>query len=252
MMSALAAGSVKPGSVTVSLAPQASVAVVGDEPLIDPLGGIGVVSDLTDRWLSVTKRVRAGGLLEEVRRHYGWSGVQLREAMMAASDGAEGLLLMPGSRQAGYRGTLYGINERNYRPENVARAALEALILELGEGLARMVELGVQARAVRMTGGGSGDAEVRQLVADILGIPVVPVSGEVSPAMGAALQAAWTFFHQSGEDITFEEITSYAVIPEENKRSEPQVARHKLYQAQLERRRALEDVLRGEEWPQGR
>ncbi len=81
MMASLAVGGVKPGSVTVSLGPDAGLAVLGSEPCIDPLGEIGVACDLTDRWLATTKRMRAGKGLEEVRLHYGWNGAQLREAV---------------------------------------------------------------------------------------------------------------------------------------------------------------------------
>ena len=250
MMASLAAGGVTAGSVAVSLAPEAGLAVVGDEPTIDPLGEVGTSCDLTDRWLVSAKRLTAGKGLEEVRRHYGWSGAQLRDAMMAAEDGAGGLLLLPGSRRAGHEGMLYGMAGNNFSSENVARAALEAVLLELGAGLGRMKELGVQPTEVRMTGGGA-DADIRQLVADIAGVPVMPVSGEVSPAMGAALQAAWTFFHQSGEDLIFEEITSYAVVPEVRQRSEPDEDRYQFYQEALRRREALAETMHGEEWPGG-
>lgn len=252
MMATLAAGSVTPGAVTLSLAPQPGLTVVIDRVVVDPLGEIGAGCDLTDRWVSRTKRIRSADLLEEVRKHYGWTGARLREAMMAAEDGAEGLLFLPGSPEAGYRGGLYGVNRSNYRPENVARAALEALLLELGAALTRMRELGVATTTTRMTGGGAADEGIRQLVADVTGVPVVPVSGEVSPAMGAALQAAWTFFHQSGEDLTFEEITSYAVVPEERERSEPEEERFRLYGKQLARQQTLAEVLRGEEWREQR
>lgn len=251
MMMALGAGSVTPGSVTLSLAPQAGISVVCEEALVDPLGGIGAGCDLTDRWLATTKELRTGSALEEVRRHYGWDGPQLREAMMSAKDGAEGLLFLPGSLKAGYRGTLYGMDGRNFRPENIARAAFEALLLELGAGLRRMKELGVQPSLIRMIGGGAADAGIRQVVADVMGLPVLPVSGEVSPAMGAALQAAWTFFHMSGEDLTYAEITTYAVIPEEHQRSEPDANRCRAYAEQLGRQKALAETLRGEEWAEG-
>jgi xylulokinase len=171
--------------------------------------------------------------------------------MFAAKDGAGGLLLLPGSKRAGHAGVLYGMDGNNFGRENVARAALEALLLELSSGLERMREIGVKPETIRLTGGGSADAEVRRLVADVMGVAVLPLRGEVSPAMGAALQAAWTFFHQSGEDLTFEEITSYAVAPEEGQRCEPNQARFKFYQDLLKRQEALVETVQGEQWAKG-
>lgn len=251
VMAAMGAGSVKRGSVTMTLAPQATVAVVCEEPLVDPWAEIGTACDVTDRWLAHSKRVRTGNGLEEARSHYGWTVSELREAMFAAKDGAGGLLLLPGSKREGHAGVLYGMDGKNFRRENVARAALEALLMELGGALARMKDLGVEPETIRLTGGGSADPEVRRLVADVMGVPVLPLRGEVSPAMGAALQAAWTFFHQSGEDLTFEEITSYAVAPEEGQRCDPNRERYRFYQELLKRQEALMETVQGEQWPKG-
>lgn len=135
--------------------------------------------------------------------------------------------------------------------DQVARAGLEALLLELSSGLERMREIGVKPETIRLTGGGLADAEVRRLVADVMGVAVLPLRGEVSPAMGAALQVAWTFFHQSGEELTFEEITSYAVAPEEGQRCEPNQARFKFYQDLLKRQEALVETVQGEQCAKG-
>lgn len=251
MMEVMGAGSVTPGSVTVTLAPVGRVALVCDEARVDPLGEIATGCDLTDRWLATTQTIQAAGGLDQVRRHYGWDGAQMREAMMAARDGSGGLLLLPGSRRAGHEGVLYGLDGGNFRPENVARAGLEALLLEMSAGLERMRSLGVEPEMVRMTGGGAADGELRQLVADVCGLPVLPLRGDPSAALGAALQAALSFFHQSGEDLSYAEITSYVVEPDESQRCEPNQRRYQFYQDLLGRQRVLSEALRGERWSGG-
>ena len=50
---------------------------------------------------------------------------------------------------------------------------------------------------------------------------------------------------QSGENLSYAEITSYAVAPDEQSRCEPDADRHAFYRELLGRQLALEEVLSG-------
>ena len=73
--------------------------------------------------------------------------------------------------------------------------------------------------------------------------PIFSARAEACAALGAALQAAVTFFHLSGEDLTYSEITSYAVEPDEATRCEPGREGHAFYQELLARRRGFGELL---------
>ena len=65
------------------------------------------------------------------------------------------------------------------------------------------------------------------------------------------MQAAVTFFRESGENLTYSEITSYAVAPDEEHRCEPVEERHTFYRELLGRQRGLGEILEGGGLSQG-
>jgi xylulokinase len=136
-----------------------------------------------------------------------------------------------------------GIEGGNFTPVNVARAAMEALAMEFGRGLRRMMQLGLSPAEVRLSGSSSAHPAWRQLLADVLGLHVLSSGRESGAALGAALQAAVTFFHQSGEDLTFAEMTSYATLPEEQTLCVPEGSRHEFYRDLMGRHEQLGELL---------
>ena len=246
MMGALGAGSVSPGTGAVSLAGAAGLQVVCERPRIDPRGDLAACCDLTDRWMLMTKGVQASPVLGEVQRYHGWNAAQMLEALSSAPAGAGGLTFLPENKRTGRKGMLAGIDGGNLTPANMARAAIEAVALELGTGLARMRELGAEVAELRLGGMSGAGGATRQILADVLGVPIFSARAEACAALGAALQAAVTFFHLSGEDLTYSEITSYAVEPDEATRCEPGREGHAFYQELLGRRRAFGELLQDE------
>ena len=83
----------------------------------------------------------------------------------------------------------------------------------------------------------------RQLLADVLGAPVVPVSSRQGAAVGAAMHAAVAFFQQCGESLGFGEIVSYLVSGDAGARCEPDATTHELYQEMMSRQQYLVDTL---------
>lgn len=68
----------------------------------------------------------------------------------------------------------------------------------LAYGMKRMVDLGIIPTELRVIGGGSKSAVWRQIVADVFGYPTVALKVAEGAALGAAIQAAWTYCQVKG------------------------------------------------------
>ncbi|BDS08525.1 xylulokinase [Oceaniferula spumae] len=249
MMGAIGTGNVTEGQVTVSLGTSGTVFGVSDQPLIDPQGEVAAFCDSTDKWLPLVCTMNATVVTEAVRKHYGWDHERMEKEVASATMGAEGLMMLPylqGERTPGLPdgcGVIHGLNMTNFTSANMMRAAMEGVSLSLGYGMLRLNELGLEATSVRLTGGGSRSPVWRQMLADVFGLPVVGLQTDEGAALGAALQAAVGFFHHSGESLSYEEIISYAVKPDEETLCEPDESRHEFYQNLLSRQQYLVETL---------
>lgn len=249
MLAALAAGCVSSGTVAVELGAAGVIVGVKDEPVIDLRGEISALCNASGGWLGLATPTNAVAAIELVRRHYGWTQEQFEQAVAASPPGADGLLFLPYltgelvPRLPEGSGVLHGMTLENFSPANFARAAAEGVALGLGYGISRLVDLGFEPNEIRLLGAGSVSRTTRQLLADVFGVPVVPVGSHQGAAVGAAMQAAVAFFQQSGESLGFGEIASYLVSSEAHGRCEPDPERHELYQHLMSRQQYLVDTL---------
>jgi len=249
MLAALAAGCVSSGTVAVELGASGVIMGVSDEPVIDLRGEIAALCNATGGWLGMASPANAVAAIELVRRHYGWTPEQFEQAVASAPPGADGLLFLPYltgelvPRLPEGCGVLHGMTLDNFSPAGFARAAAEGVALGLGYGISRLVDLGFEPTEIRLLGAGAVSATTRQLLADVFGMPVVPVGSRQGAAVGAAMQAAVAFFRESGESLGFGEIASYLVSSEANGRCEPDPDRHDLYQHLMSRQQYLVDTL---------
>lgn len=248
MMEAIGAGNVSSGGVTVRLGYKGRVSGVSPEPIIDPRGEVTCFCDSTDQWMPTVATMGATDPLEMVSSTFGWTSDKLEQAVSAAACGAEGLVFLPLTDTGDGGGParfLHGMTRENYNSINLARAAAEGVALEFGHNLERIVELGFEPRHVHVAGDWSRSSVWRQLVSDVFGLPVAAVKGGDGAALGAALQAAVTFFAESGEDLSYQEIAAYAAEPAEGSRCEPNREEHERYREILSRRQFLSESLRG-------
>lgn len=248
MMESIGAGNVAPGGVTVSLGSQGRVSGVSVEPTIDPRGEVMALCDCTDQWMPMVATPGATDPLEMISGTFGWSSTQLEDAVKQSSCGADGLVFLPlcdAGPHADASAFLHGMTRQNYTASNLARAAAEGVALEFGHNLERICELGFEPRHVHVAGDWSRSEVWRQLVANVLGLPVAAVKGGDGPALGAALQAAVTYFSENGEDLTYQEIAAYAAEPAEGSRCEPEDGQFAQYREILARRQYLAESLRG-------
>jgi gluconokinase len=194
----LGIGAVHPGQTACSIGTSAALRVIVEKPAVDEGGGVFCYAFLPNRWV-VGGAINNGGVV------LGWAGDALApdlgddsEAALAdlaatAPAGAGGLVMLPyllGERAPHWsslpRGAYVGLT-RAHRREHLVRAALEGVCLQLGLVLASMEAAGIEIRELRATGGFARSPFWRQLLADVLGVPVrFPKSREGS-AFGAAL-----------------------------------------------------------------
>lgn len=249
MLAALAAGCVVNGTVAVELGAHGVIAGVGSTPVIDYRGEITALCNATNAWLGLAATTNTSLAPEVMRRHYGWTAEQFEAMVSSVAPGADGLMLLPYlagesiPRLPDGCGVLHGMNADNFTPAHMARAAAEGVALGLGYAMSRLRELGFDPPEIRLLGPGVVSPVTRQLMADVFGAPVVPVSSRQGAAVGAAMQAAVGFFHQCGESLGFEEIASYLVAGDAASRCDPDEGRHALYQELMSRQQYLVDTL---------
>jgi xylulokinase len=86
---------------------------------------------------------------------------------------------------------LRGLTTANATPENLARAAVEAVLCSLADAIDFLRLCGINPRRVLLTGGAAQSDAVRRIAPGIFGLPVAVPEAAQYVALGAARQAAW-------------------------------------------------------------
>jgi xylulokinase len=129
-----------------------------------------------------------------------------------AGPGAGGLLFLPfidGERVPvlpASSAVLFGLDRGNFDVAHIVRSVMEGTVLNLGYGLGRMRELGLDPSEIRATGGGAKSRLWLQVVADVFGTPVVTLKEPEAAAYGAALQSVWNWRLAAGEKVVLADI----------------------------------------------
>ncbi|MBI4514523.1 MAG: xylulokinase [Deltaproteobacteria bacterium] len=214
MMSAIGSGATRPGVVVVSLGTSGTAFAYSATPVVDPEGLIAPFCDSTGAWLPLLCVMNMTGVSEEIRAAFGGDLDSLTRAAAAVPAGAQGLLLLPylqGERVPNLpaaTGVLLGIRPGLLGRGHLFRAALEGTSLSLALGIERMQSLGIHSDVVRLVGGGSHNPLWRQIVADVLELPVVCLAESESAALGAAIQALWSVRRAAGHDASADEVAT--------------------------------------------
>jgi xylulokinase len=181
--------------------------------------------------------------IQQTMKLFRWDAATLEKNVSMIPPGARGLLFLPylqGERfpnLPGGCGVLHGLNLGNMSAAEIARAIVEGITTGLARALKRIVDLGVAPKELRVTGGGSKSAVWRQIVSDCFGCPVVALKVSEGAALGAAIQAAWTYCQVKGKPIALEELVKDAVKIDRKTRVEPNREIQNLY-AELQARQA--------------
>jgi xylulokinase len=214
------------GDVAVSVGTSGTVFAVSEVPAADPSGAVAGFADATGRYLPLVCTINAGLVLSATASLLGTDLAGLSELALAAPPGAAGITLLPyldGERtpdRPDATGVLRGLTTRNASRENLARAAVEAVLAALADAADLLARLGAagaggapavggglaatgalaasralasaaSAHRVLLIGGGARSAAVCQTAPGIFGAPVDVPEPEEYVALGAARQAAW-------------------------------------------------------------
>ncbi|WP_434743010.1 gluconokinase [Micromonospora sp. SH-82] len=203
----LGLGAVRPGVLACSIGTSGALRVMVERPAVDPLGGVFCYALTEDRWV-VGGAVNNGGIV------LGWAGDALAPELngVAAGDpdgrpteeellalaarapvGSGGLIMLPYllSERAPHwsslpRGAYVGLTH-GHRREHLVRAALEGVCQQLALVLRSVQAAGNEIREVRASGGFARSPLWRQMLADVLGMPVRFPAGHEGSGFGAAL-----------------------------------------------------------------
>jgi xylulokinase len=166
-----------------------------------------------------------------------------REAAEVAP-GSDGVLFLPylqgertPHRDVTARGAFVGLSLAHGRA-HLARAVLEGICFGMRDSLELLKEVGIRPRQLLLTGGGASSELVRQLQADIYGVPVAQAAHEQGPAFGAALLAA------VGVDAFRSVAAACKNALQLRSPLRPRRAAHRAYDAPYARYRALYPALR--------
>jgi xylulokinase len=186
-----------PGEIAVSVGTSGTAYAVTTVASADPSGAIAGFADATGRFLPLVCTINAALVLDAVAAMLGTDAAGLSARALAAGPGAGGITLLPyfdGERtpvRPGATGVLHGLTTRNATPENLARAAVEAVLASLAEVASLLHGDGAQPERVLLIGGAARSEAVRAAAPGIFGAPVDVPEPEEYVALGAARQAAW-------------------------------------------------------------
>ncbi len=196
---AVGAGAVRPGVVSLTLGTSGVVFATTDAPLVEPDGRLHAFCHaLPGRWHFMGVTLSAAGSLQWYRDTLApkESFAEVVAEAAQAPAGSEGLLFLPylSGERTPYpdplaRGSFVGLTLRHKRA-HLTRAVLEGVAFSMKDCFSLLQGAGVgSVREVRIAGGGAKGALWRQIVASVLGLPMVTVNSTEGAAYGAALLA---------------------------------------------------------------
>ncbi|MGK5673077.1 gluconokinase [Micromonospora sp. URMC 106] len=194
----LGLGAVAPGVMACSIGTSGAMRVMVERPGVDPLGGVFCYALTEQRW-AVGGAINNGGIVLD------WLGDALapelgehaEEELLAlaaeAPVGSGGLIMLPYllSERAPHwsalpRGAYVGLTH-GHRRAHLVRAGLEGVCQQLALVLASVRAAGNEVREIRASGGFARSPLWRQMLADVLGMPVGFPAGREGSSFGAAL-----------------------------------------------------------------
>jgi xylulokinase len=185
------------GEVVVSIGTSGTAYAVAARAAADETGAVAGFADATGRFLPLVATINAARVLTVTARMLGTDPDSLSRLALAASPGAQGLTLLPyldGERSPNRpdaNGVLRGLTSSNTTQENLARAAVEAVLCSLADAIDNLADCGITAQRVILIGGAARSDAVRRIAPAIFGVPVTVPEPAEYVALGAARQAAW-------------------------------------------------------------
>ena len=196
-------GVVRPGEAAASWGTSGTVLAPTAEPRVDPrLRAHTFCHVAPGLWYVIGVVLSAGGAFawyrdqcaRELPEHK--RDDSLVEEARGIPPGAGGVTFLPylqgertPHRDASLRAAFTGLSLAHSRA-HMTRAVLEGVCFALRDSLEILKSLGLTPQELLLTGGGAKNGFIRQLQADVFGLPVTTVNREEGGAYGAALLAA--------------------------------------------------------------
>jgi len=206
-MSQVGLGAVFPGRIGANIGTGAAIRAFTPQYVLDPdkmldckcllpygfvQTGITADAGRVLHWWNEWYRTGEGG--REAGAGPGYRQMEAKVERIPA--GSQGLLFLPYFTQASSTvlkgrasGVIFGLNY-HHTPYHVTRAAMESVGLVYKNITDRMCSLGLPVEEIVLGGGGSRSQIWRQIIAHILGRPVLKTEVEEASALGAAIMAA--------------------------------------------------------------
>ena len=191
-------GAIDAGELAVTIGTSAAVRMMTDRPATDPSARTFCYSVAGASYIIGGATNNGGIVLQWMKESMFGSSSSVEELLTAAANvapGAEGLLFLPflsGERapiwNAEARGTFFGVN-LGHRGDHFVRAGLEGVMLAVLSVAEALKELAGPAREVRASGGFTKSPLWRQMLADMLGQPVIVPKVTEASALGAGVLA---------------------------------------------------------------
>ncbi len=193
---AVGAGAVSPGVVMVGIGTSGVVFTAAEHPAVERRGRLHAFCHAAPGvWHVMGVMLAAGGSFGWLASALGKSAEYLAKKAAASPVGSGGLIFLPylsGERTPHAdplaRGAFVGLTT-SHGPGDLARAVMEGVAFGLRDCLELVRALRLPIDEVRLIGGGARSSLWRQIVADVLGLPILRLKAEEGAAYGAALLA---------------------------------------------------------------
>ena len=205
---AVGTGTVEEGKAFCTIGTSAVIFAHSDKVAIDPQGRVSsFCSAVPGGWTVMSCTMAAGLSLQWLRNQFfkeemraaeglGWDTYRLLDQQAERVPiGANRLLFLPylmGERcphlDSNSRGVFFGLSAMHTKYD-MLRAVMEAVVYSQRDCLEALASAGVVPTSIIATGGGGTSPFWRQMLADILDLPVITVQNREGPALGAAILA---------------------------------------------------------------
>jgi xylulokinase len=193
---AIGSGVFEPGTVLITLGTSGVVCAQLSEPQIESSGAFHTFCHaLPGRWQLMAGVQSAGGSFDWFSKAIGATKEAAGAGIEEVAPGSQGLIFLPyltGERSPRNdplaRAGWIGLTQRHDR-RHLARAVLEGTCYAFRELIEILEHLEVPIDELRVAGGGAESTVWLQILADILGRPILPALGADVSAYGAAILA---------------------------------------------------------------
>ncbi|GAA4651786.1 xylulokinase [Kistimonas scapharcae] len=246
---AIGTGVTEPGQGILSLGTSGVIFVVSDDYRSNPANGVhSFCHALPDRWHLMSVMLSAAGCLDWLAQLTGAADVPTLLAEAEQSQPQESLYFLPylnGERTPHNNptasGVFFGMTGTTTRAQ-LTLAVLEGVAMGLNDGLEALHATGITINEMTLIGGGARSPLWRQILANILNMPLsYRRGGEVGPALGAARLARLSLYDDKPSDIT-----EACPVPALLERIEPNPEKACLAQLRQEKFRRLYLALKDE------